>query len=133
MLCVRSVSISRFVQVPLLLASDGSLQQASSLRWPSHELQALPPKLQRAMLEAVASDGTLLLHPALSSTLGGVSGSPSTAQNARRGKGAGGRGGSQHGRAPYKPGLSTGGESSISSNSSANTAPTIVHIPIDDH
>lgn len=68
---------------PMLLASDGTLQSPSNLRWPTAELAALSPALQRALLEAAAADGSQqLLHPAVMALLAEVPPVPTGRQNA---------------------------------------------------
>ena len=91
------------MDAPLLLASDGSMAPASSLRWPSSELQSLPLPLQRAVLEAAAAEGLPLLHPEVAMLLHAeaLSSQPARQQQQQRhkqqqrgaGHGSGGGGG----------------------------------------
>jgi hypothetical protein len=59
---------------PLLLSGSGALLPASSLRWPSAEVLALPPSLQTALLRSAAEAGLPVLHPGIHAALQAPSG-----------------------------------------------------------
>jgi len=113
--------------MPWLLASDGTLQPASALRWASAELQGFPMSLQRPMLESVGADGTLIVHPALIAALADADAVPTSRQQQQQqhqkhvGRGGGrGQGGAPSSATPPPPAWPSA--SSMSSLRLANDA-----------